>query len=516
MKIYKTLFLLFIYFCMTSVSAQPFSNVSISNVSIINTATFDFSPTFHKDGIVFVSNNDIQGKKKIFDKLFKQRTMSLFMARRDTKGLLSAPQPFAMELVSKVHEGPIAFEKDYKTVYISRNNNRKRSGRAKYADDDVDYMKIYVSQLGEKGWSTPKEMALNLKQSDACHPALSPDGKRIYFSSNRPNGFGGMDLYVCEKMKDQWSKPMNLGAKVNSDKNDVFPYVNADGKLYFSSDREGGKGGLDIYYYNINTANKPTAHINDTSTPLSIGAPFNSENDDFGFILDRNSKNGYFTSNRSGGVGGDDIYAFNMPDETLPKLEKEVVVVKETKIETPKKEVVVVKETKTETPNLKEENKKELPVLINHEKEVVVINKPPVETKSVTPPVELVKETVYQLKNIYYNYDDASIRKDASTTLDSLVTVLNTYPDMYIELAAYTDSRGTSQYNDILSKKRAENAATYLIKRGIDPKRLVQVHYGKRKALNDCGGNNTPCPEGIHQTNRRTEVRVIKGMMNDK
>ena len=510
MKIYKTLFLLFIYFCMTSVSAQPFSNVSISNVSIINTATLDFSPTFHKDGIVFVSNKDIQGKKKIFDKLFKQKAMSLFMARRDNKGMLGAPQPFAMELVSKVHEGPIAFEKDYQTVYISRNNNRKRSGRAKYADDDVDYMKIYVSQLGEKGWSTPKEMALNLKQSDACHPALSPDGNRLYFSSNRPNGFGGMDLYVCEKMNGQWSKPMNLGAKVNSDKNDVFPYVNADGKLYFSSDREGGRGGLDIYYCNINKENTTTAILNDTSTPLSIGTPFNSENDDFGFILDPNNKNGYFTSNRSGGVGGDDIYAFNVLNETLPKPEKEVVVVKETKTETPKKEVVVVKETKTEMPILKSEIKNEIPLVLDVEKNIAGINKPAIEPKNVTPPVETLKETIYQLKNIYYNFDDASIRKDASTTLDSLVIVLNTYPDMYIELAAYTDSRGTSQYNEILSKKRAENAANYLIKRGIDAKRLVQVHYGKRKSLNDCGGNNTPCPEGIHQINRRTEVRVIK------
>ncbi len=509
----KIVVLFSLCFLVNTLSAQPFSNASISNVSIINTATYDFSPTFHKDGIVFVSNSEISGKKKIFDKKFNQKTMSLFIARRDVKGILGKPQPFANELVSQVHEGPVTFEKDFKTVYISRNNHKKRKGKAKYAHDDVDYMKIYVSQLGDKGWTVPKKMSLNTEQSDACHPALSPDGNQLFFSSNCPGGFGGMDLYVCNKIGNGWSKPMNLGATVNSDKNDVFPYVHNDGMLYFSSNRTGGEGGLDIYYYKINLDNKFSAEAyfpnNSLNTPLSIGVPsdsigvpFNSENDDFGFILETDNKSGYFTSNRKGGAGEDDIYFFMLP-EKLDKTEQVVAVVEK------------VNEKVSEKVNEKENEK--VNEKVNDSPTVAKANNTPIDIKPAIPAplpvvntpavakIETVKETVFQISNIYYNFDDAAIRKDAAATLDSLLTILKNFPDMYIELVAHTDSRGSDQYNDILSEKRAKNAANYFIKHGIDPSRLKQVPYGERQLL-----ITKPQSHKHHQLNRRTEVRVIR------
>ena len=581
-KINKTALLLAIVLMANMLSAQPFSNAVISNVSIINTTTFDFSPTFHKDGIVFVSNKDVRGVNKMFDKKINEQAMSLFIARQDDRGSLSEPEPFAIELVSKVHEGPLTFEKDYKTVYLSRNDNRKRSGKARYAGDDVDYMKIYTSTLGQKGWSKPKALALNVKQSDACHPALSPDGTQLFFSSNRPGGFGGMDLYVCEKTNGQWGKPINLGAKINSDKNDVFPYVHNDGKLYFSSDRIDGKGGLDIYYldlYNGGKEKDPNAFY--TADPLSIGAPFNSEKDDFGFILEPNSKNGYFTSNRNGGVGGDDIYFFKVPIEKEEKPIKEVVVLEEKKKEVVKKEEVLSKravsikviDRKTGQPvkgaeivstntrsnmpvenlegtkstsiqtdekgigilnvfstdnyfikinrpgyasekiqYLKDENRNEITVLIDLEKPLVI--KPEIRPSTTTTPttitsspiaienVEAPRERIFQLNNIYYDFDKSNIRKDAIATLDVLVATLKEHPEMYIELASHTDSTGSLEYNEKLSARRADSAANYLIQKGIDPSRLKLLPCGKSKLIFES-------PK-LQYKNRRTEIRVIK------
>jgi outer membrane protein OmpA-like peptidoglycan-associated protein len=586
---YKIIALLAFCFITHSLSAQLFSNVSISNVSAINTGTYDFSPTFYKDGIVFVSNNEVNGKHKMFDNLFKQKTMSLFVANRNSEGQLSKPKLFAKELVSRVHEGPLAFEKDFKTVYISRNDNRKRSGKARYDDNDVDHMRIFMSQQTSKGWSKPKLLTINDRRSDACHPTLSSDGKRMYFSSNRKGGFGGMDIYVTEKVNNKWSKPMNMGAKVNSDKNDVFPYVHKDGTFYFSSDRAGGNGGLDIYYCALNEEKKSTLIDNFNTPPLSIGAPFNSENDDFGFILEANGKNGYFTSNRNGGAGSDDIYYFDVPNEKLVKPETPAVVEVEkpkevtlnqptqslalkivnrrtgmsvkgadifTALKNPKNGVnsapntlkvltsddnglvntAVIPnnsymftvssegfntkqmdfESSTKTPEvtiyLDELNTTTEKPKTNTVPPVIADTKPSTTTVAVVTSnssIPMFNERVYELRNIYYNFDDASIRKDAATTLDSLVNILNQYPDMHIELASHTDIRGSNAYNEKLSERRAKNAAVYLRKRGIDPARLRLVPYGKRQLVIDCGTNHG-CSENEHKLNRRTEVRVIR------
>ena len=239
--------------------------------------------------------------------------MSLFLAKRDEKGQLQKPQPFAIELVSQVHEGPLTFARDNKTVYFSRNNNRKKTGKAKYVDG-IDHMKVFVSHLNNNVWSTPEALPFDQDDSDACHPALSSDGTSLYFSSNRAGGFGGMDLYVSKKQGDTWSKAVNLGPNVNSEKNDVFPFVHDDGMLYFSSERKGGSGGMDIYHTQMDQNGA-------FERPLSIGEPFNSPKDDFGFILDKDRKSGYFTSNRSGGVGEDDIYNFAIDAPLKPKEE---------------------------------------------------------------------------------------------------------------------------------------------------------------------------------------------------
>lgn len=622
----------------------PFEKANIANVTVINSSRLDFAPAFYKDGIVFVSNMDIAGKSKVYDKHIKQQTMSLFMSQKNQKGVLQKPEPFALELVTTVHEGPLTFSKDFKTVYFSRNNN-KNSGKAKYVEL-IDRMQIYEAHLTDKGWNKPERVVFDRETKDFCHPALSQDGQKLYFSSNRKGGFGGMDLYVSNILPNgKMDAPVNLGPTINSDKNEVFPFIHRDGTLYFSSNKLGGTGGLDIYYTHRmehhDVVGKADSEAFDT--PLSIGAPFNSEKDDFSFILDTERKSGYFSSNRNGGFGEDDIYSFALADEINPKpiieqmiiltvldrqtqkpianadvsllLEEggskgtqifytnesghvvlkrnrvydyevkinktkydseqfalskndsrpEIIVLLDAAIEEKFAEVSIqVLDRDTRKPiekanvnwqsknnvltenrgiallkldrnidnNLKilkenyytesitytkEDGRTTITVLMRQSKAIATTESATSANASANPASILVEKPIttiantefYQLNNIYYDFDKAFVRNDASKTLDSVIVLLNKFPNMMIELEGHTDSRGANRYNDNLSDRRTVNAAQYLIKHGINRQRIKRVVRGELMLTNDCG-DDIPCAEIDHQANRRTVVRIVK------
>jgi outer membrane protein OmpA-like peptidoglycan-associated protein len=679
----------------TMLIAQPFKSVNISNVSVLNSTTLDFSPAFHKDGLVFVSNNAIEGKEKMYDKRINQKTMSLFIAKRNMQGELQKPEPFALELVTTVHEGPLTFTKDFKTLYFSRNNNQK-GGKAKYVEL-IDRMQIYESHQTDKGWSKPKQLEFDREVKDFCHPTLSNDDRKMYFSSNRKGGFGGMDLYVSYMQSNgDWGTPQNLGPNINTDKNEVFPFIHNDGTLYFSSNKEGGTGGLDIYYarpkkdatkvYAAKGADLAVQKTQIFDEPLSIGAPFNSEKDDFGFIMDNAHKLGYLTSNRSGGHGEDDIYSFIASDEIAPNESKEreitllvldektqqpiknaavllgmnnlysnqkivtdeqgktklklnrfhdyeirvdkstyddeqlsfakddtrneiIVILKQLDVAehniilkvldkntrqplsnalvnwgqknllTDKEGKVTLSVNRTENYNIKvdkmaytserltlikEDAREEIEVLLAAPNNTDVVSAPRNNSADVPTPtrnnnvdvvstpnnpsapvnntnseptparevnrsdypskpkpvgeaikphkpaeITLVSNEVYKLNNIYYDFDKDRIRPDARRTLDSLITILNTFADMEIELIAHTDSRGSNRYNENLSQRRAVNAEKYLVENGIPKSRIVHTSRGENELTNDCG-DNVPCNNKKHQLNRRTEVHIIK------
>ncbi len=322
-RLHNILILLIFINTSNLLKAQQISNISLSNVGIINSATLDFSPAFYKDGLVFVSSNSIKGKAKTFDTRINKQAMSIFIAHKDDKGQLQVPEPFSLDLVSTLHEGPLTFDRQNEVVFFSRNDSKKGSERG---DEKANYvngfahMKIYSAHRTTGSWSEAEEMPINDDKSDACHPSISADGLRLYFSSNRPGGYGGMDMYMSENVYGKWSKPINLGPKINSPKNEVFPYIHESGVLFFSSDDMGGKGGLDIFYTSLDKNGL-------YESPKNIGAPFNSDSDDFGFIIDKDNKSGYMTSSRTGGKGEDDIYAFAAPDGLtfLPKTTQPLV-----------------------------------------------------------------------------------------------------------------------------------------------------------------------------------------------
>jgi outer membrane protein OmpA-like peptidoglycan-associated protein len=570
MNTFKTLIILsFLMLVENTAFTQPTEKVGkaekvkIQNLKLVNTAALDFSPAFFKGDLVFVSSSPVAGKKKVFDKKLKQASMSLFISKKDRKNFYHKPEPFDTAFLSRVHEGPVSFDNQNEIMYFTRNDNTMDGKKPRYVKN-VNYMKIYASAYASESWGKPELTSFNDERSDACHPTVSADGEKIFFASNRAGGLGGMDLYMCKMVEGAWTNPINLGPEVNSTDNEVFPFIHEDGTLYFSSNRPKGQGALDIYYTRIDSTG-------DYIKPSSLGKPFNTDKDDFGIIVDTENKIGFFASNRGGGLGGDDIYNFTFSEGAKPfsdvkllsdanktgqndknkrsvnvyaidrksglPLSKAYICVASTGTQKPSVETAgancettitdengkavlqlnpsnnyFVRITKSDfKPNmisvLKDDNRNEAIILLDKIGDKSTQYQDDEMASSTDSRAE--KDRIYKLRNIYYDYDDASIRPDSRLVIDSLVQVLDDFPDMEIELAAHTDSRGNSPYNINLSKRRANSVIDYLVSKGIKRRRLNAVGYGKQKLTNECG-DNTPCPPEKHQENRRTEIRVIK------
>lgn len=300
----------------------PKDDIFVTNEVSINSDHLEFSPTFLEDGILFISTNPVNKRFKVQDKRIGKNIMSIFRSRRDEEGKLQAPEPFAIELLSNVHEGPLTFDRTADNMFFTRNNIKGRK-RIK-GKDGIVKLQIYTAQRMDNVWKNVEKLPFNDRNSNAAHPSISVDNKELYFSSDRPGGFGGMDLYVSIKSGDTWGEPINLGPKVNSEGDDVFPFIHADGTLYFSSKGAGDQADLDLF-----TAKKVDG---EWGTPENMGSPFNSDKDDFGIIIDRDKKNGYFSSNRKGGIGDDDIYSFyalnglEKNEEPAPIFEKTITI----------------------------------------------------------------------------------------------------------------------------------------------------------------------------------------------
>ncbi len=291
--------------------------VKIRNEKGINSARLDFSPMYYKDGIVFVSTRG-QMKKGFTDKWINDKFMDLYYApANNSSGSLENPENFDKDINSKYHEGPVSFADGEQTLFFTRNNYMQ--GKKGFSKDRVTKLKIYSARKVNDRWDEVRDLWFNSSEIDVCHPALSKDGKVFVFSRTSGNdGYGGMDLYVSFQLGSKWTAPRNLGPNINTAGNEVFPYIHDDGTLFFSSNGLAGLGGLDVFLADKMGTERDSLW----GFPLNVGSPFNSSVDDFGFILNPEGTEGYFTSNREGGQGGDDIYSFKATpnlDRVLPR-----------------------------------------------------------------------------------------------------------------------------------------------------------------------------------------------------
>ncbi len=263
----------------------------------INSTSSEFGPCIYSDKLFFSSNRPNRTLVSRNDIMTNQPFFSLFEVQRNSLYDLTTPKHFAEKIKSNLNIGPICFNRDYTLMYITKNTSKKKKGNVT--------LDIFISQKTKGRWNKNLErIPMQNSGFTVAHPALSKDGKRFYFSSDMPGGYGGMDLYVCNNKNGFLSTPENLGPQINTAENEVFPFVSNDGRLYFASDGLQGLGGLDIFF---------TIPTDDSfSYPFNLGYPINTSADDFSMVLTSDMRTGYMTSNREGGKGEDDIYAFRI------------------------------------------------------------------------------------------------------------------------------------------------------------------------------------------------------------
>lgn len=280
--------------------ASLFQNVRIQNCTAINTDALEFSPAYYGNGLVFVSSRLKQGP---VDEKLGETFFELFYADTDPNGMPGKPRSFSPEINTPLHEGPVSYSDKLKKIFFTRNN--ALNGVTKADKKKKIRMKIYEATKGDYVWEGINELSFNSDNYSCMHPAVSVDGKLLFFSSDRPGGYGGMDLYVSENRNGIWSKPINLGPDVNTGDNEVFPFMHQSGVLFFASDGHKGLGGLDLFL--IDMSQKKWGQV------VNLGPPFCSQADDLGVVLNAAGTKGYFTSSREGGRGKDDIYLFDAP-----------------------------------------------------------------------------------------------------------------------------------------------------------------------------------------------------------
>jgi len=271
--------------------------INIRNATRINTAAREFAPTFYQNGLVFVTS---RVKGGALDKQTGEPFYELYYAELDRQGVPLAGEPFSMEINSYWHENQASFNRAGDRVFFSRSN--QQNGVTKSDNAGKIRMKIYEADRGAFDWENLRELSFDSDKYSCMHPTLSYDGTRLFFASNMPGGLGGMDLYVSDWDGAHWSEPVNLGPDINTARNEVFPYYHDNGALFFASEGHRGLGGLDIFMVDVSGAK--------WGNVSNLGAPINTSSDDFGLVLDKESEKGFFASDRPGGLGKDDIYFF--------------------------------------------------------------------------------------------------------------------------------------------------------------------------------------------------------------
>lgn len=368
------------------------------------------------------------------------------------------------------HIGPVCMNRTEDTLYATINLQGKDiPGTRKGPVNGVRRLQIYQSVKTDGKWSQMVLLpGINVAGYSSSHAVLNTTGNTMYFVSDRPGGFGGMDLWYTEKQADgSWGTPVNCGDKINTIAAETFPTVNEDGILYFSSRGYAGLGGYDIY--------RVKGMKTSWETPENMKAPFNSGADDIGLILKQNSTEGYMASNKQGGMGRDDIYYFNDPG-------------------------YFNRVNHISPLGIPDQNK---PPVISPSGGSV---RQPVPARQHTAEEEEDKQRLEQLKFLY-DYNSTKLLPESRRVLDDVANVLKAHPDWKIVIASYADSRGNDQYNTDLSALRSFAAIEYLVSKGIDPKRLYYSNKGEQEPVNRCK-DGVPCREEEYKANRRSELRV--------
>ena len=501
----------------------------VEELKDLNSKESDYSPSLGRDdyGLVYFTSarDDAEGNKT--HGATGQGFTDIFESRIDKKSKWSIPVP-VKGLNSEFEDGTPCFTNDYKEIYFTRCEAGKREKKG---------CEIMNSKRSGDAWSEPKNIGILPDTMVAAHPALATDGLTLYFVSDLSGGFGGKDIWKSTRSSEsgEWPKPVNLGPDINTNGDELFPYIRSDGTLYFSSDGLIGMGGLDIF--------KATPQPDGSWLVQNMKSPINSSADDFGITFENDNEKGIFSSTRKG-RGDDDLYTFELPPlrfniTGLVKDEKTGAVIEGSTIQLIASDASNLQAETGKSGDFRFTLKPEVDYIFLASKKGFLNGKEKETTKGQVKSRDFMVTILLtpidrpiELPNIFYDFGKWDLRPESMVSLDKLVETLNDNPNVTIELMSHTDSRDTEEYNLELSQKRAQSVVQYLIEKGVEPERLSAKGYGESspKVVDAAIAAQSPFlkvgatlteqyinslaseeqKEIAHQINRRTEFRVLR------
>ena len=482
-----------------------------TNMEDINSEYADFGGIVYGKDFYFASGRNTSRKTYQWN---EEPYLEIYKAT-NVGGTMKNAELLNGDVNTKYHESNAVISADGKRMYFDRNDYFE--GDYDKSASGINQINLYYAEnIDGKGWSAVVSAPFNNNEYSTGHPALSQDGNTLYFVSDMPGGKGGSDIYMVAINSDgSLGTPKRLGDNINTEGKELFPYLDSNGTLYFSSNGHMGIGGLDVFY--------AEAQGDGFGVVTNLGKGVNSSADDFGYKYDPTSQSGYVSSNREGGMGSDDIYmveAVEIPCEVTIA----VLVINENTNAAVAGARVDLYDTmgnrlSTKTSNVDgmvsfkaacDQAHEVQGVLADFESnasKVAPANDQKVSATIALKPIEeIIVEDQIVLNPILFDLDKSNIKAQAAFELDKVVAVMNKYPEMVIAVGAHTDSRATDAYNLRLSEARAQSTVQYIISKGISAKRISGKGYGETQPKVSCGDT---CSEAEHQLNRRSEFTIV-------
>lgn len=477
----------------------------------LNTVASDFGPAFVGDEF-WHSAYTFDEIEKLANGNKKNIYYDLFALNTDSKGNVSGDKSVKLAEQSEgYHAGPVSYCEATGELFVTLSNFENPDIRNKvYRKADIR-LKVIIVKKVDGVWSKTGELPFNNPNYSVGHPSVTSTGDTLYFVSNIPEkGFGGTDIYMTVRSNGVWGDMINLGDKINTAGNEMFPFIYKDKMLIFASNGRKEADDLDIYHLGL---------FGENSTAVTEIEQLNSEADDFGFIIHKNEEVGYFTSKRKDGIGDDDIYKVLLEKIPQGKHELELVVVDKNTNERVNNAKISFNNSALTIKGLvfKRELEKDKTYVVKTNMEGYMNDSKTIST--VGKPFGVIKETLYiekvvvgqkfVMENIYYDFDKWDILPESKIELDKLLKVMNDNPSWKVELGSHTDCRGSDPYNLTLSQKRSDSAVGYIVSKGIAKQRIIAKGYGETELVNKCD-DGVNCSEAEHRKNRRTEFKVLE------
>ena len=492
---------------------------NVQNLAI-NSEVSDFGGTL-KNGKLYITSARNSNRKTYGWN--EEPFLDIYTAYVNDDGEFQTPSIIEQNINTKYHEGTVSFSPDGNTMYFSRESfYEKVYERDSITKYKISVLNLYKSINQEGQWSEAEALSLNGDSYSVKNPSVSADGKTLYFASDKTGGYGNFDIYSAPIDENgSVGDATNLGQKLNTEGQEMFPFISANNTLYFSSNGHLGLGGLDVFFAKI---------VDGKVGPIrNVGIPVNGNADDFAFSINEETEEGFVSSNREGGVGSDDIYSIKKIQPICDVLVS--VTVKDSKtglilvgaavsIQDADGNIFGTKTSNTEgvVEYIIECNidTKLVGSKIDYESGFTLVAGTSEEEVSadllLTPIDEIILANKVILNPIYFDFDKSNINAQAAFELDKLVQLMNKYKSIVLSAESHTDSRGSASYNLSLSERRAMTTAQYVISKGIDASRITGEGKGETMPSVDCGGR---CTEEEHQLNRRSEFLILSGNPND-